>query len=202
MLAHQLPVQWTYRDYQRWEGRWELIDGLAYNMPPSPNQEHQEIVGDLFNQFYSGLKGKSCKAFVAPFDVLMPQGNETAGNVRTVVQPDIVIVCDKTKLDGKRCKGAPDLVVEVVSPSTARRDVKDKLRLYETAGVQEYWIVYPEQRNVWVFSQQPGGGYGRPDTYGEGDQIGVGVFPELTIDLTTVFPGEPVSAAAENPEQA
>jgi len=140
--------RYTYDDYCEWadDKRWELIDGVPYAMS-APSLAHQEISGNLFNQLYNFLKGKQCKVFAAPVDVRL---NVDFGD-DTVVQPDILVVCDKSKLDdGKSVLGAPDLVIEISSPSTSLRDRVLKLNRYLQAGVREYWIVDPEDQSVSV----------------------------------------------------
>ncbi|PIX17728.1 Uma2 family endonuclease, partial [Candidatus Desantisbacteria bacterium CG_4_8_14_3_um_filter_40_12] len=110
--------QYTYGDYLGWpdEERWELIDGVAYDMSPAPSTKHQKVFGVLFTEFFVYLRGKTCEVFSAPFDVILPEYDENEEDCRTVVQPDILVVCDKTKIDSKRCKGAPDLAIEILSP--------------------------------------------------------------------------------------
>jgi Uma2 family endonuclease len=187
--ASDLNNRYTYREYREWDDteRWELIDGHAYNMTPAPSRVHQEICGELFRQFANFLTDKACRVYSAPFDVRLPEGNEADDDIATVVQPDLSIVCDRTKLDDKGCKGSPDLIVEVISPSTARKDLKEKLSLYEKSGVREYWIVDPAAKTVMVFHQKGSTMYGRPDIYTEEDRIGVSIFPDLKIVLSAVF---------------
>ncbi len=136
--------KFTYRDYLHWpdDERWELIDGVAYNMSPAPNRIHQKISGELHRQIANYLIGKQCEVYAAPFDVRLPATGEKNDEITTVVQPDITIVCDKSKLDKKGCKGSPDLVIEILSPYTAKKDMKEKHFLYEKFAVKEYWIVY------------------------------------------------------------
>jgi Uma2 family endonuclease len=180
----------TYGDYLSWDDglRWELINGEAYDMSPAPSRMHQEISGDLFRQISSYLIDKPCKVYSAPFDVRLPESNEKDEDVTTVVQPDIVVVCDKSKLDEKGCKGAPDLVVEIVSPSTASMDYIKKLELYEKSHVKEYWIVHPVDHIAMLYKIQDDGRYGRPEMYSDKDQINVGIFSnDLVIDLKNVF---------------
>jgi Uma2 family endonuclease len=187
--ASDLNNRYTYREYREWDDteRWELIDGHAYNMTLAPSRVHQEICGELFRQFANFLTDKACRVYSAPFDVRLPEGNEADDDIVTVVQPDLSIVCDRTKLDDKGCKGSPDLIIEVISPSTARKDLKEKLPLYEKAGVREYWIVDQAAKTVMVFRQNESTGFGRPDIYTEEDRIEVGIFPDLIIDLGAVF---------------
>lgn len=181
--------KYTYGDYLTWpEGeRWELIDGVAYDMSPAPNRIHQKILGNLFYQMKNYLKDKSCEVYFAPLDVRLPRENEKDEDVTTVVQPDIVIVCDHSKLDDKGCRGNPDLAVEVLSPFTAQKDIKIKFKLYEKVGVKEYWLIHPTDKTVMIFKLKENGEYGKPETYSEEDLITVGIFEDLIIDLKEVF---------------
>jgi len=178
----------TYGDYRLWPDneRWELIGGAAYAMSPAPMRQHQGIVLELATQFHLFLKGTRCRAFVAPFDVRLPEGHERDDEIETVVQPDIVVICDRKKLDRRGCKGAPDLVVEIVSPSTARRDTHEKLLLYERHGVKQYWLVFPGEHVVQIHELRDGK-YGAPAMFAENDRIAVSLFPGLDIDLAAVF---------------
>lgn len=124
---------------------------MIFDMSPSPSRNHQEISVELLRQFSNYLIDKTCKVYAAPFDVRLPEGDENDTNIETVVQPDIAVICDKCKLDDKGCKGASDLIIEITSPSTARKDLKEKLFLYEKSGVKEYWIVHPTDKTVMVF---------------------------------------------------
>jgi Uma2 family endonuclease len=141
--------KYLYMDYAKWndDNRYELIDGVAYLMSPAPTQAHQDISGELAYQIRAFLKGKPCKVFTAPFDVCL---NAAGDNDKTVVQPDILVVCDKSKLDGKRCNGAPDMTIEILSPSSMAHDMIRKHDKYLHAGVREYWIVDPENKVVYV----------------------------------------------------
>ncbi len=180
--------KYTYKDYFGWpdEERWELIDGIAYDMSPAPSIDHQDILGRLFVEFLVYLKGKSCKVFLAPVDVILPKDDETEEECQTVVQPDIVVICDQLKLNSKRCNGAPDLVIEILSPSTTRKDITVKFSLYERVGVKEYWIVHPLDKTILVYKLD-GNRYARAEMYSAADKINVGIFEDLIIDLATVF---------------
>ena len=188
-LALKLDERFTYGDYLTWDDdeRWELIDGVAYNMSPAPAAAHQRILGVLHFQLFSFLREKPCQLFFAPFDVRLPEADESDDQVETVVQPDLLIVCDKKKLDKAGCRGAPDLVVEILSPSTVQKDLKIKFDRYERAGVREYWVVDPAGKTVQIFALGPDGRYGRPRVYVDGDIAPVGIFPDLEINLTEVF---------------
>ncbi|KAI5912714.1 Uma2 family endonuclease [Thauera sp. 2A1] len=173
----------TYGDYLEWpeDVRYELIDGIAYAMAPAPLRVHQEILLELAAQTRNALEGKSCRPFIAPFDVRLPRGNEADRDIDTVVQPDLVVVCDRAKLDERGCRGAPDWVVEILSPSTAGHDLILKRRLYERVGVREYWLVHPVDRVVTVYRLQHGA-FGAPDIYELKDTLAVGILPEIEID--------------------
>ena len=136
---------YSYADYLRWsfEERVELIKGKIFHMSPAPKRSHQEIAGDIFASMHAFLRGQICKIYQAPFDVRFPnESSSSDSQTFTVVQPDICVVCDHTKLDDAGCKGAPDLIVEILSPSTASKDLNEKYQLYEEHGVKEYWVVY------------------------------------------------------------
>ena len=177
--------RYTYSDYSNWAGdeRWELIEGIPFSMA-APSQAHQEISGHLHHQIYSYLIGKSCKVFSAPFDVRLNADTEDD----TVVQPDLLVVCDRSKLDGKACIGAPDLVVEILSSSTAFRDLVTKFRLYLRAGVREYWIVNPESKSVTVHILKNGEYVA--SAYGSEDELPVHVLDGCVLSLIEVFPLE------------
>jgi Uma2 family endonuclease len=179
-LAEQ--TRYTYAEYLTWgnEKRYEIIEGIPYAMA-SPSQAHQEIVGEIFNQLYNFLKGKPCKAFVAPFDVRLNVNSFDD----TVVVPDILVVCDKSKLNGKSLKGAPDLIIEILSPFNVRHDTVKKYRQYQKAGVKEYWIVDPVTQTVQVHTLENGRYIGR--TYNDDDIIPVHTLNGCKINLTDVF---------------
>lgn len=182
-------VKYTYKDYMNWsEGeRWEIIDGVPYSMSPAPSRKHQKISGELFASMHNYLRGKSCEIYTAPFDVRLNINNEEDEEITNVVQPDISVICDSMKLDDKGCKGSPDLIIEIVSPSTLKRDLKEKFYLYERAGVREYWIVYPEEKTIVLYRLNESLKYGRPEIYSEEDKIKVGIFESLEINLNDIF---------------
>jgi Uma2 family endonuclease len=180
--------RFTYGDYLKWpdEERWELIDGVAYNMSPAPLRRHQKILGDVFAEFYNYLKNKPCQVYVAPFDVRLPENNEHDEEIETVVQPDIVVVCDKNKLDNKGCKGSPDIIIEILSPYTAKKDFVTKYHLYERHKVKQYWIFDPETDGVVIFKLK-NNKYEMPEEYKKEDKIRVDIFEGLEIDLSPIF---------------
>jgi Uma2 family endonuclease len=153
----------TYGDYLVWsrEHGDELIDGVAYvKEPPSPTATHQVIAAELHRQIANILK-RPARVFIAPFDVRLPKENERDEDVDTVVQPDVFIVCDPKKIDMRGCRGGPDWLVEVLSPSTSRYDRFKKIPVYERAGVREVWLIQPKDRTVSIFRLQDGR-YGEP----------------------------------------
>lgn len=182
--------KYTYADYLTWpdDQRWEIINGEAYGMSPAPGRRHQELSGELFVQFANYLKGKPCKVFAAPFDVrLAERTGLTDEKVETVVQPDIMVICDKNKLDERGCNGAPDLIIEITSPSTGKNDLTIKFELYQRHGVKEYWIVLPAELAVLVFKLGEDQTYGKPERYATDDKIAVPLLGELVVDLADVF---------------
>lgn len=165
-MEQQRDQKYTYSDYRTWndDNRYELIDGIVYMMA-SPSVEHQMISFEISRQLGNFLLGKMCRAFAAPFDVRL--NAETTDD--TVVQPDIFVVCDPEKYkNGKSCNGAPDMVVEIISPSSVGYDQITKYNQYLEAGVKEYWIVYPEARGVMVYLLMNGGYFSQ--SYAEGDR--------------------------------
>ncbi|WP_134704889.1 Uma2 family endonuclease [Ammoniphilus sp. YIM 78166] len=179
--------RYTYKDYLEWpdEERWELIGGIPFNMTPAPTPDHQRILRELLTEFNYYLRGKTCEVYPAPFDVrLFPNEKQDDD---TVVQPDLVIICDSSKINKKGCDGSPDLIVEIISPSTAKKDRFEKFNLYQRAGVKEYWMVQPVEQVIEVYKLNEQGKYGEREVYSKGDHIRVGIFQDLDIDLSHVF---------------
>ena len=189
MPLPQENKKYTYADYLTWpeNERWEIIDGVPY-MQAAPTPIHQEILMEISKQFAVYLTGKPCKVYPAPFCVRISKGDEKKNeDIKKVFEPDITIVCDKSKIDKEGCKGAPDLIVEILSPSSIKMDRVEKFNRYEKAGVKEYWIVEPEGKLVSVFVLQDNQRYGRQDIYTEDDKINVFIFPDLVVNLKPVF---------------
>ena len=168
----------SYGDYLSWddEQRYEIIEGTVYIMSPGPNRFHQKASGDIFNQFYNYLQNKECEIYAAPFDIRLPEGNEKDEDILTVVQPDLILICDEEKLDKRGCRGAPDLIVEILSPSSYKKDKIIKRELYEKHGVKEYWLVDLEGKIVEVYKLQEDGEYGKSELYTEEENIPIGIF--------------------------
>ncbi len=150
---------YSYANYLRWafEERVELIKGKLFRMSPAQRRAHQKIDSRIHIEIGSFLKGYTCEIYSAPFDVRFPNNiNDSDDQTFTVVQPDICVICDLSKLDDAGCKGAPDLIVEILSPSTASKDLNEKYRLYEEFGVQEYWVVYPGENVLEIYDLTDG----------------------------------------------
>lgn len=154
---------YTYADYLKWrlKERVELFKGRISKMSPAPNVRHQRIVGKLFNQLFNYLEQQSCEVFTAPFDLRLPlpPGKQQPEQIDTVVQPDLCVICDLSKLDEQGCIGPPDLVVEVLSPGNTNREMKDKFELYQSAAVPEYWIIDPEREHLLQYLLNEDGQY-------------------------------------------
>ncbi len=180
---------YTYEDYLQWseDERWEIIDGVAFAMTPAPMSNHQRVSGELFVSFNQYLKNKPCEVFAAPFDVRLPRAAENDQKATTVVQPDLTVICDKSKIDRRGCLGSPDLIVEISSPSTFHKDIKTKFKRYEEARVKEYWIVHAEGKTIVVYRLLDTGSYAQPEIFGVEDELSVGIFPDLVISLKDLF---------------
>ena len=182
---------YTYRDYKSWpyDERWELIDGVAWNMSPAPNRLHQKISMQILIQIASFLEDKECEVYHAPFDVFLPDAPDQAeDDVATVVQPDISVICDREKLTDKGCTGAPDWLIEILSPYTAKKDIEIKFHLYERHGVREYWLVDPGNRYIHVYTLNEGRKYAdEPRIYLPEDTVESAVLRGLAIDLNRIF---------------
>jgi Uma2 family endonuclease len=182
---------YTYADYLTWKfaERVELIRGKIFKMSPAPSVLHQQVSGAIFGEVRNYLKGKpSCQVFHAPFDVRLPKKSKVDERVDTVLQPDITVVCDESKLDAKGCNGAPDMVVEIISPSSANRDLHEKYDQYEEAGVKEYWVVYPAEGSISQFVLDLNGKYQAKRPYTFIDEIESVAIPGLVIKLDDIFP--------------
>jgi Uma2 family endonuclease len=182
-------ISYTYADYLKWnfEERLELFRGRIFRLG-APNLRHQQISQNLLIVAKPLLKDKKCNIFIAPFDVRLPVRNRKKDNeVTTVVQPDICIVCDETKIESRGVCGAPDLVVEVLSPGNSNKEVRIKFEIYEEAGVKEYWIIYPEEESVAVFLLNEKGKFDGATLYASRDSIESKAVPGFTVDLFEIF---------------
>ncbi len=188
-LAKESDKKLNYADYLTWpdDERWEIIEGVPYDMSPAPAREHQRISAIIFAKIYDFLTGKKCEAYFAPFDVRLAESKDEADEkIETVVQPDIVVVCDQNKLDKRGCLGAPDIAVEIISTSTSYKDQTEKLSLYERHGVREYWIVNPDAKYIMIYRLE-GVKYGKPEYLTESDILESKALEGLKIDLSEVW---------------
>jgi Uma2 family endonuclease len=183
--------KYTYTNYISWpdDERWELINGVAWNMSPAPSRLHQDVFGSLFSKIFSFLEGGQCKVYGAPFDVLLPASDELEeGDVSSVVQPDISVICDRGKLTDKGCTGAPDWLIEILSPYTSKKDLNEKFFLYECRGVKEYWIIDPGNRFVHIYLLTQEGKYDNPLIFTElNSTLKSNVCPGFEIILGDIF---------------
>lgn len=180
--------KYSYADYLSWpdEERWELIDGLAYDMSPAPGTEHQSVSFELSRQIGNFLAGKKCRAFSAPFDVRLENAEASDDEIYTVVQPDITVICDSDKIDERGCKGAPDICIEILSPSSAYKDSTDKLKLYELHGVREYWLVNPGNGTIMIYIHNDKF-YEKPLYFEKNDIVSSSYLQGLAISLPEIF---------------
>jgi len=190
-----LSGTYSYSDYLTWQ--WtemaELIHGKIFKMPPAPGSKHQKVGGNLFGLLWNHLRGKNCQIFMAPFDVRLPISSKQKSDkeIITVVQPDLCVVCDTAKIDEHGCLGAPDWIIEILSPHTSSKDLREKFEVYEEAGVGEYWVVHPQEQTVLVYVLNAKGKYeGMLTPYVCTDHVAPVILPGLVINLLEVFPQE------------
>jgi Uma2 family endonuclease len=182
---------YSYADYLGWT--WnemaELIDGKVFKMSPAPTSVHQKVSMELSRQIASFLLGKKCQVFAAPFDVRLPKSekNKSDGEITTVVQPDLCVICDETKIDEKGCLGAPDWIIEILSKQSSGKDLRQKFDVYEKSGVNEYWVIHPSDQTVLVYLLKDKKFEGSLKPYIKGDKISSITLPGLAIDLSLVF---------------
>ncbi|AYD39596.1 Uma2 family endonuclease [Clostridium fermenticellae] len=180
---------YTYVDYMKYpeNKRIELIEGTIYDMSPAPSRIHQGIIMELSTIINNYIKSNNgnCKVYSAPFDVFL-SNDDNINNCRNIIQPDISVICDKNKLDDKGCMGAPDLIIEIVSPFNPSNDYIRKLALYDLYKVREYWIVNPMKKSILVYRLDDTMHYGAPEIYSFTDKIKVGIYNDLDIDFNTL----------------
>lgn len=185
-----LDKTYSYADYLTWifQEKLELIKGKIFQMSPAPSRFHQQVSVQLTGLLWTAFKNHSCTLYAAPFDVrLLDKKKSTLDkDIFTVVQPDLCVICDENKLDDRGCIGAPDLVIEILSPGNSSKEMKYKFDLYEEAGVQEYWIVNPENRTLFVYILKDDKFIGMHPLIEE-DEIQSPLFPQLDFKLEEIF---------------
>jgi len=176
---------YTYADYLMWKikDRVEILKGKIFKMSPAPAISHQSISFNLSGLFFMYFHNKPCKAFASPFDVVLKNKD---GKEDTVVQPDLCVVCDPEKLaDGKRCQGAPDLIIEILSPGNSKKELKNKYELYQEAGVREYWLVHPQDEYV-IINVLENNLYRVLPPFVDKEVTSV-IFPDLSLQTEDIF---------------
>lgn len=185
-----LEKKYSYADYLTWQfqEKLELIKGKIYKMSPAPSTTHQRISRKLTGIMITAFKIHSCELFIAPFDVrlLDKKKSKLDQEIYTVVQPDLCVICDENKIDERGAIGAPDLVIEILSPGNSNKEMKYKFDLYEEAGVLEYWIVNPADKTVFIYVLKENQFIGMHPLIEE-DNIQSKLFPELDFKLESIF---------------
>jgi len=186
---------YTYADYLKWNfevsgipQRIELIKGKIFKMSPAPARKHQESLRFIFSKLDRFLDKSPCRLYTAPFDVrLTPRKDDKRNKVHTIVQPDLCVICDLDKLDDAGCVGSPDLIVEILSPGNSRKEMKEKFEVNEENGVKEYWLVYPFDQYVMVYTLNKKGKFIGSKPLVEGEFIKSTVLQGLEIEVGEVF---------------
>ncbi len=182
---------YTYADYLKWDfkERVELIMGKLFKMSPAPTSRHQRLSMNISAHLWNHLHKTSCSVCPAPFDVRLPRKSKDDKDIITVVQPDISVVCDKSKIDLRGCLGAPDIVVEILSPGNNIVELKNKFDIYEESGIKEYWVGSP-QDNTFIVNTLTGGRYVTSRPMVAGQVFTSSVLPGFSIDLKELFEAE------------
>ncbi len=187
-LQLDLNKKYTYADYLTWldDKRRELINGFIKMMTPAPRRIHQRISKKILDTI-TIIEKYGCQIYHAPFDVRLVEKNKTSDKeIINVVQPDISVICDLSKLDDRGCLGAPDLIIEILSPASSKRDLSEKYELYQNFGVKEYWIVFPSEKVIQQFVLVKGK-YELKGSFVESDIISPNLFPDLKINVDDIF---------------
>lgn len=180
--------RYTYADYLTWEidEMVELIKGKVFRQIAAPRRIHQEVSGRVFTKMHNYLEKRPCKVYAAPFDVRLPNKTKKNEDIDTVVQPDICVVCNPEKLDELGCVGAPDLIVEILSPGNNRKELKNKYEVYEASGVKEYWVIHPSEGTLLIYTLQ-NGKYKTSKLYCTGDVVKSQAIEGFSLDLEDIF---------------
>jgi Uma2 family endonuclease len=180
--------KYSYADYLTWQldDMVEIIKGKLFKMAAAPNRIHQKVAGKLHYHLYGILVGNPCEVYIAPFDVRLPTISTDNEDIYTVVQPDTCVICDENKLDGAGCLGAPDLIVEILSPGNNKKELQNKYEVYQESGVREYWIIHPSEQTLLIYSLQ-NGRYVPSRLFTSGDTVASPIIPGFRLDLEDFF---------------
>lgn len=190
LSKEQVGGHYTYADYLTWQmdEMVELIKGKIFKQVAAPRVSHQRIAGLIFTRLFLHLEKRQCEAFIAPFDVRLPVKSKRNEDIDTVVQPDICVVCDPDKIDELGCVGAPDLVVEILSPGNNKKELQNKYEVYKESGVKEYWIIHPNECTLIIYTLIEGK-YQTSRIFTHGDKVASQAVEGFTLDLEEVFEG-------------
>lgn len=180
--------KYSYADYLTWkiEETVELIKGRVFRMVAAPRRKHQDISIKITNRLFNFLEGKTCKVYKVPFEVRLPVQSKKNEDIFTVVQPDICVICDRSKLDEAGCVGAPDLIVEILSPGNNKKELKYKYEVYEESGVKEYWVIHPEEQTLLIYTLTAGN-FVPSRLFTTGDIVSSSCIEGFSIHLKDVF---------------
>ena len=181
---------YTYADYLTWQmdEMVELIKGKIFKQAAAPRRIHQEVSLKISTKLYNYLEKQSCKVYAAPFDVRLPVKSKKNEDINTVVQPDICVICDPEKLDELGCVGAPDLIVEILSPGNNKKELQNKYEVYEESGVKEYWVIHPNECTLVVYTLN-NGKYVSSKLFTHGERVSSQAVAGFVLDLEEVFDG-------------
>jgi Uma2 family endonuclease len=181
---------YTYADYLTWQmdEMVELIKGKIFKQSAAPRVNHQRVSGKIFTKLYLHLENRLCEVFAAPFDVRLPVKSKKHEDIDTVVQPDICVICDPEKIDELGCVGAPDLVIEILSPGNNKKELQNKYEVYEESGVKEYWIIHPNECTLLIYTLIEGN-YKPSKIFTHGDKVASQAVEGFVLDLEDVFDG-------------
>lgn len=184
-----LSKTYTYADYLQWkfDERIELIKGRIFKMSPAPSTSHQRISRKILVALDNFLQGKSCEVFDALFDVRLTKKSLLNDDISTVVQPDICVICDRSKIDKNGCIGAPDIVVEIISPGNNKTELQNKFEIYEENGVQEYWIISPQDKTFLKYILNQDGFYVASKLLPSNAEVTTPILPGFILNLDQVF---------------
>ena len=184
-----LDKTYTYADYLKWnfDERLELIKGKIFPMSPAPAEIHQRISQKVNRALLNFFYNKPCEVYAAPFDVRLIRKSKKDKEIITVVQPDICVICDLSKIDGRGCIGAPDIVVEILSPGNNQKELKNKHEVYEEAGVKEYWIIHPQYKTFFKYVLNESGKFQPTNLLTFGDEVTSPILPNFALNLDEVF---------------